>query len=82
VVIRKTAIVGGPGHIVLRKGKRVLITYPKQVSDPLSEVLIKMAAEIHELREKFQEPTHERRSPEPEIDFDQRYQTFSDGAGV
>ncbi|HYL12592.1 MAG TPA: serine O-acetyltransferase [Terriglobales bacterium] len=81
-VPENSTIVGVPGHIVLRNGKRVIITDPKQISDPLSDVLIKMAAEIHELREKFQEHTHERLSPEPEIYFDQEYETFSDGAGV
>ena len=81
-VPENSTIVGVPGHIVLRNGKRVVITDPKQISDPLSDVLIKMAAEIHELREKFQEHTQERLSPEPEIYFDQEYETFSDGAGV
>ncbi|HKN33887.1 MAG TPA: serine O-acetyltransferase [Terriglobales bacterium] len=81
-VPENSTIVGVPGHIVLRNGKRVVITDPKQISDPLSDVLIKMAAEIHQLREKFQEHTHERLSPELEIYFDQEYETFSDGAGV
>ena len=50
-----STIVGVPGHIVLRDGKRVVITDPKDISDPLSDVIIKLATEIHELREKFQQ---------------------------
>jgi serine O-acetyltransferase len=81
-VPHNSTIVGVPGHIVLRNGKRVVITDPSQISDPLSDVLIKVAAEVHELREKFQDHTRERLSPEPEIHFDEEYETFSDGAGV
>jgi serine O-acetyltransferase len=46
-----STIVGVPGHIVLRHGKRVVITDPKDISDPLSDVFIKLAAEVHEIRE-------------------------------
>ena len=49
-----STIVGVPGHIVLCDGKRVVITDPKDIRDPLSDVIIKLAAEVHELREKFQ----------------------------
>jgi len=81
-VPENSTIVGVPGHIVLRNGKRVVITDPKEIRDPLSDVLIKLAAEVHELREKLQTLTHEALSPEPEIYFDQEYESFSDGAGV
>jgi len=54
-----STIVGVPGHIVLRDGKRVIITDPKDIRDPLSDVIIKLATELHELREKFQQHTHE-----------------------
>jgi serine O-acetyltransferase len=54
-----STIVGVPGHIVLRDGKRVVITDPKEISDPLSDVIIRLAAELHELREKFQRHQHE-----------------------
>src|SRR5271168_1230470 len=43
-----STIVGVPGHIVLRDGKRVVITDPKDIRDPLSDVIIKLAAEVHE----------------------------------
>jgi serine O-acetyltransferase len=52
-----STIVGVPGHIVLRNGKRVVITDPKDIRDPLSDVIIRLATELHELRERFQEHT-------------------------
>ena len=38
-----STIVGVPGHIVLRDGKRVVITDPKDIRDPLSDVIIRLA---------------------------------------
>lgn len=66
-----STVVGVPGHIVLRDGKRVVITDPKDIHDPLSDVIIKLAAEVHELREKFQEHYHEALSPEPDLSIDE-----------
>ena len=60
-----STIVGVPGHIVLRDGKRVVITDPKEISDPLSDVIIRLAAEIHELREKLRLHTHAALGAEP-----------------
>jgi serine O-acetyltransferase len=58
-----STIVGVPGHVVLRNGKRVVITDPKEIRDPLSEVLIALTREVKELREKVaaltQEPCRE-----------------------
>ena len=65
-----STIVGVPGHIVLRDGKRVVITDPKEIRDPLSDVIIKLAKEVHELREKFQEHSHEALGTEPELTID------------
>jgi len=31
-----STVVGVPGHIIFREGKRVVITDPKQINDPLS----------------------------------------------
>jgi len=45
-----STIVGVPGHIVFRGGKRVVITDPKQISDPLSDALAAVAAQVKELR--------------------------------
>ncbi len=47
-----STIVGVPGHVVLRAGRRVVITDPKQISDPLSDALAEMAAQLHLLRER------------------------------
>lgn len=65
-----STIVGVPGHIVLRDGKRVVITDPKEIRDPLSDVLIKLAKEVHELRLRFQEHSHESLGAEPELKID------------
>jgi len=66
-----STIVGVPGHIVLRDGKRVVITDPKDIRDPLSDVIIKLATEVHELRERFQQHTHEGLGAEPNLTFDE-----------
>jgi len=47
-----STVVGVPGHIILREGKRVVITDPKQINDPLSEALAAVAAEVSKLRER------------------------------
>jgi serine O-acetyltransferase len=62
-----STIVGVPGHIVLRDGKRVVITDPKDIRDPLSDVIIKLAAELQELREQFQQHSHEALGAEPNL---------------
>src|SRR5437868_13225563 len=41
-----STVVGVPGHIIFREGKRVVITDPKQINDPLSEALSAVAAEV------------------------------------
>jgi serine O-acetyltransferase len=47
-----STVVGVPGHIVFRNGKRVVITDPKQINDPLSEALAAVATEVKMLREQ------------------------------
>ncbi|HYV74499.1 MAG TPA: serine O-acetyltransferase [Candidatus Binatia bacterium] len=47
-----STVVGVPGHIIFRNGKRVVITDPKQINDPLSEALAAVATEVKVLREK------------------------------
>jgi serine O-acetyltransferase len=49
-----STVVGVPGHIILREGKRVVITDPKQIADPLSEALAAVATEVNKLRERVQ----------------------------
>ena len=50
-----STVVGVPGHIVLRNGKRVVITDPKQINDPLSEALAAVAMEVKALRAQVRE---------------------------
>lgn len=45
-----STIVGVPGHIVFRHGKRVVITDPKEVSDPLSDVIASLAGQMQDLK--------------------------------
>src|SRR5271156_6353521 len=66
-----STIVGVPGHIVLRDGKRVIITDPKDIRDPLSDVIIQLASEVHELREKFQQHSHQALGAEPDLAIDE-----------
>jgi serine O-acetyltransferase len=66
-----STIVGVPGHIVLRDGRRVIITDPKDISDPLSDVIIRLATEVQDLREKFQKHTHEALGAEPNLSVDE-----------
>jgi len=47
-----STIVGVPGHIIFRNGKRVVITDPKQINDPLSEALAAVATEVNKLRDR------------------------------
>ena len=47
-----STVVGVPGHIILREGKRVVITDPKQINDPLSEALAAVANEVSRLRDR------------------------------
>jgi serine O-acetyltransferase len=47
-----STVVGVPGHIIFRQGKRVVITDPKQINDPLSEALAAVATEVKTLREQ------------------------------
>ncbi len=51
-VPENSTVVGVPGHIIFREGKRVVITDPKQINDPLSEALAAVATEVRKLRER------------------------------
>ena len=50
-----STVVGVPGHIVLRAGKRVVITDPKQINDPLSEALAAVANEVKTLKDEVRQ---------------------------
>jgi serine O-acetyltransferase len=49
-----STIVGVPGHLVFRSGKRVVIVDPKQISDPLSEALAAVATQVKDLKQRVQ----------------------------
>ena len=66
-----STVVGVPGHIVLRDGKRVVITDPKEISDPLSEVIIRLAEEVRDLRRRVAEHNHEDCGPDPVLGLEQ-----------
>src|SRR5437660_9054817 len=53
-VPENSTVVGVPGHIIFREGKRVVITDPKQINDPLSEALASVASEVNKLCERVQ----------------------------
>jgi len=44
-----STVVGVPAHIVYRNGKRILVTDPHEIKDPLSDALIALAARVEEL---------------------------------
>lgn len=46
-----STVVGVPGHIVFRNGQRVVITDPKEISDPLSDVIASLAAQVRDLKQ-------------------------------
>jgi serine O-acetyltransferase len=46
--------VGVPAHIVYQQGKRVLITDPHEISDPLSDVLIALDGEVTALKARME----------------------------
>jgi serine O-acetyltransferase len=49
-----STVVGVPGHIIFRDGKRIVITDPKQINDPLSGALAAVATEVNKLRDRVQ----------------------------
>lgn len=48
-------VVGVPAHIVYRDGKRVLITDPRDIKDPLSDALIALSRDVAVLRARVDE---------------------------
>ena len=42
-----------PAHIVYRNGRRVLITDPHDIKDPLSDALIALADRVEEMEERL-----------------------------
>ncbi len=48
-----STIVGVPGHIIFRNGKRVVITNPRDIRDPLSDALHEVVQRVEQLEEKL-----------------------------
>jgi len=59
-VPENSTIVGVPGHIIFRDGKRVVITDPKEIRDPLSDALAALAEQVQKLEETVKELSRER----------------------
>jgi serine O-acetyltransferase len=53
-----STVVGVPAHIVYRDGKRVLITDPREIKDPLSDALIALSKDVSDLRGRLDEFSH------------------------
>jgi serine O-acetyltransferase len=51
-----STVVGVPAHIIYRNGRRVLITDPHEIKDPLSDALIALAARVEQLEERAGKP--------------------------
>ena len=50
-------VVGVPAHLVMVEGKRVVITDPREINDPLSAALIALAKDVSELRARVDQLT-------------------------
>jgi serine O-acetyltransferase len=48
-----STVVGVPAHIVYRAGKRVLLTDPHDIKDPLSDALIALSARVEEMEQRL-----------------------------
>ena len=48
-----STVVGVPAHIVYQSGKRVLITDPREINDPLSDVIIALADQVKSLQSRI-----------------------------
>ncbi|HYB76783.1 MAG TPA: serine O-acetyltransferase [Candidatus Bathyarchaeia archaeon] len=59
-VPENSTIVGVPGHLIFRDGKRVVITDPKEIRDPLSDALAALAEQVQKLEATVKELSRER----------------------
>ena len=50
-----STIVGVPGHIIFRDGQRVVITDPKEISDPLSDALAALSEQVQEMEQRLRD---------------------------
>jgi serine O-acetyltransferase len=58
-----STVVGVPAHIVYRSGKRVLITDPHEIKDPLSDALIALSERVDQLEARLGAEAAERAAP-------------------
>lgn len=49
-----STVVGVPAHIVYQGGKRVLITDPREINDPLSDVIVGLCDEVKRLKSRVE----------------------------
>lgn len=66
-----STVVGVPAHIVYRDGKRVLITDPHEIQDPLSNALIALSKDVDGLRSRLDQlasPAVEKAQPDSTVD--------------
>ncbi len=60
-----STVVGVPAHIVYQGGKRVLITDPHDINDPLSDAMIALAEEVNRLKALVERMSGELAQPDP-----------------
>ncbi len=68
-----STVVGVPAHIVYRDGKRVLITDPSEIKDPLSNALIALSQDVNILRARLDNISHLEASSAPVNDTANRW---------
>jgi serine O-acetyltransferase len=59
-VPENSTIVGVPGHIIFRNGKRVVITNPREIRDPLSDALHEVVQRVEKLEEQVKDAEPQR----------------------
>jgi serine O-acetyltransferase len=71
-----STVVGVPGHVILRNGKRVVITDPKLIKDPLSEALVALGLQVNVLKQRVRqlEQGAGLAKPEETLDWAPEYQ--------
>jgi serine O-acetyltransferase len=47
-----STVVGVPAHVIYQQGKRVLITDPREIKDPLSDIILNLADQIRSLQSR------------------------------
>jgi serine O-acetyltransferase len=54
-----STVVGVPAHIIYREGQRVLITDPREIQDPLSNVILALSKQVEQLQARLAMHTSE-----------------------